>query len=234
MMTVARALYDIQTIELDIIERTKRVKAVNAQLKDDELLRQAKEGFAVAEAALDENSKLARDVEIQIEAVVEKREATETRLYSGSVANPKELQDMQMEVESLARRRAQLDDQLLQLMIARDQASQDREESSQLLKEIEAEHDEKQQDLMNEKTALTGEIERLMTKRKSALAKAPDAALKTFNSMRRAKGNRPVAALREKTCTVCGIEQDNTVLAAVDRSNDLVNCSNCGRILLKI
>lgn len=233
-MTVARALYEIQTIELDIIERTKRLKSVNAQLKDDELLRQAREEFAVAEAALNDNSKLTRDVEIQIEAVVEKREATETRLYSGNVGNPKELQDMQMEVESLTRRRARLDDQLLQLMIARDQASQDMEESKQLLEEIKGQYDEQQQDLMNEKTALSGEIERLMSRRKSALAKTPDAALQTYNNMRRAKGNRPVAVLREKTCTICGIEQDNTVLAALGRRDDLVSCSNCGRILLKI
>ncbi len=233
-MTAARALYEIQTIELDIIERTKRMKSVNAQLEDDELLRQAKEEFAVAEAALDDNSKLVRDIELQIEAVVEKRKATETRLYSGSVGNPKELQDMQMEVDSLTRRRAHLDDQLLQLMIARDQVSQDMEESKQLLEEIKGQHDEQQQDLMNEKTALSGEIERLMTKRKSALAKTPGAALQTYNNMRRAKGNRPVAVLRQKTCTICGIEQDNTVLAAINRRDNLVSCSNCGRILLKI
>ncbi|MCY4073263.1 MAG: C4-type zinc ribbon domain-containing protein [Chloroflexi bacterium] len=233
-MTVARALFEIQTIELDIIERTKRMKSVNAQLEDDELLRQAKEEFAVAEGALDDNSKLIRDMEIRIEAVVEKRQATETRLYSGSVGNPKELQDMQMEVESLTRRRAQLDDQLLQLMITRDQASQDMEESKQLLEEIKGQHDEHQRDLMNEKSALSGEIERLMTERKSALARTPGAALQTYNNMRRAKGNRPVAVLREKACAICGIEQDNTVLAAIDRRDDLVNCSNCGRILLKI
>ena len=233
-MTGARALYEIQTIELDIIQRTKRLKAVNAQLKDDELLRNAKEELAVAEVALADNSKLVRDVEIQIEAVVDKRAATETRLYSGSVGNPKELQDMQMEVESLTRRRDQLDDRLLQLMIERDQASQDMEESKQLLEEIKGEHDENQRDLNNEKTALSGEIERLMTERKSALARAPGAALQTYNNMRRAKGNRPVAVLKEKTCTICGIEQDNTLLAAINRGNELVNCSNCGRILLKI
>ncbi len=233
-MTLARALYEIQKIELDIIERAKRMKSVNAQLKDDELLRGAKEEFAAAEAALNDNSKLLRDMEIQIEAVVEKRKATETRLYSGSVGNPKELQDMQMEVESLTRRRAQLDDQLLQLMITRDQASQDREDSKQLLEEITAQHDEEQRDLMKEKTALSGEIERLKTARKSALAKTPGAALQTYNNMRRAKGNRPVAVLREKTCTICGIQQDNTVLTAINRGAGLVNCSNCGRILLKI
>ncbi|MDE2819382.1 MAG: C4-type zinc ribbon domain-containing protein [Chloroflexota bacterium] len=233
-MTLARALYEIQKIELDIIERAKRMKSVNALLEDDDLLRQAKEEFAAAEAALDDNSKLLRDMEIQIEAVVEKRKATETRLYSGSVGNPKELQDMQMEVESLTRRRAQLDDQLLQLMITRDQTSQDREESKQLLEEINAQHDEEQRDLMKEKTALSGEIERLKTARKSALAKTPGAALQTYNNMRRAKGNRPVAVLREKTCTICGIQQDNTVLSAINRGEDLVNCSNCGRILLKI
>lgn len=232
-MSLARALYEIQRIELAIIERSKRLKSVKGQLEDDELLRQAEGEFTAAEAALAENSKLLRDMEIRTEGVVEKRQATETRLYSGSVGNPKELQDMQMEVESLTRRGAQLDDQLLQLMIRRDQASQDMEACKQLLDEIKAQHGEEQRNLLKEKTALSGEIESLMTERKGALAKTPGAALRIYNNMRRAKGNRPVAALREKTCTICGIEQDNKALTAINRGDDLLYCSNCGRILLK-
>ena len=147
-MKIARALYEIQSIELDIIERTKRLKSVNAQLKNDELLRQAKKGFAIAETALNDNGRLVKDVENQIEAVVEKRKATETRLYSGSVGNPKELQDMQMEMESLTRRQTQLEDQLLQLMMARDDVSQEMDDSTQILEETKGQHDKQQQSLL--------------------------------------------------------------------------------------
>ena len=233
-MKIARALYEIQSIELDIIERTKRLKSVNAQLKNDKLLRQAKKGFAIAETALNDNGRLVKDVENQIEAVVEKRKATETRLYSGSVGNPKELQDMQMEMESLTRRQTQLEDQLLQLMMARDDVSQEMDDSTQILEETKGQHDKQQQSLLNEKTALSGEIERLMTKRKRALEKAPAEALQTYDNMRKAKTNRPVAVLRDRSCTICGIEQDGAVLAAIKQHNALVNCNNCGRILLKM
>ena len=233
-MKIARALYEIQSIELDIIERTKRLKSVNAQLKNDKLLRQAKKGFAIAETALNDNGRLVKDVENQIEAVVEKRKATETRLYSGSVGNPKELQDMQMEMESLTRRQTQLEDQLLQLMMARDDVSQEMDDSTQILEETKGQHDKQQQSLLKEKTALSGEIERLMTKRKRALEKAPAEALQTYDNMRKAKANRPVAVLRDRSCTICGIEQDGAVLAAIKQHNALVNCNNCGRILLKM
>ena len=233
-MKIARALYEIQSIELDIIERTKRLKSVNAQLKNDKLLRQAKKGFAIAETALNDNGRLVKDVENQIEAVVEKRKATETRLYSGSVGNPKELQDMQMEMESLTRRQTQLEDQLLQLMMARDDVSQEMDDSTQILEETKGQHDKQQQSLLNEKTALSGEIERLMIKRKRALEKAPAEALQTYDNMRKAKANRPVAVLRDRSCTICGIEQDGAVLAAIKTHDALVNCNNCGRILLKM
>ena len=233
-MKIARALYEIQSIELDIIERTKRLKSVNAQLKNDKLLRQAKKGFAIAETALNDNGRLVKDVENQIEAVVEKRKATETRLYSGSVGNPKELQDMQMEMESLTRRQTQLEDQLLQLMMARDDVSQEMDDSTQILEETKGQHDKQQQSLLNEKTALSGEIERLMTKRKRALEKAPAEAMQTYDNMRKATGNRPVAVLRDRSCTICGIEQDGAVLAAIKQKDTLVNCNNCGRILLKM
>jgi predicted nucleic acid-binding Zn-ribbon protein len=52
--------------------------------------------------------------------------------------------------------------------------------------------------------------------------------------MRTAKSNRPVAVLREKACTICGIEQNSIVITAINRGEGMVNCQNCGRILIRL
>lgn len=232
-MTTALPLYEIQVIELEIIDHTKRINSITAQLQDDAALRQAKDEYAAAAAALAENRKQFRAIEAQIEAAAGQSKAIETRLYSGKVSNTKELQDMQKAIESLAGRRANLDDQLLQVMIDQDQVSQDEEACQQSLQQAQAIHNKVQKDLRQEKTQLERKVESLKSERKMALAKAPEAALRIYSNMRRAKNNRVVAILQGKTCAVCGIAQDNSVLAAIRRGEGLVNCSNCGRILLQ-
>ena len=123
-MSQARGLYQLQELELAIIKHAKRMKAINAQLQDNEEVKTLQAQFDDAQAALELAVKRVREMELQIEAVASKRQTAETRLYSGDVRNPKELQDMEMEINVLARRRAELDDQLLWLMMQQEEARQ--------------------------------------------------------------------------------------------------------------
>lgn len=228
------ALYRLQQLELDIIERAKRVKAINAQLEDDEALREsvaeqeaAQEEFRAAEARV-------RDMELEIDAVVEKRQGAEARLYSGEVTNPKELQDMQMEVEALTRRKSVLDDELLRLTSERDELRGKAEDADARCSEARELHELESKDLLQEKETLKKSVSQLLARRKDSVAAIPEQIFKTYNSMRTAKSNRPVAVLREKACTICGIEQTSIVITEINRGAGLVNCQNCGRILIRL
>lgn len=233
-MSQARALYRIQEIELAVIERRKRIKEIDVQLDDNEVITQAQAELDQAQAKLDAILKQVKDLETQIETVVTKQKATETRLYSGNVKNPKELQDMQKEIESLTRRRSDLDDKLLEIMVERDEASEyaelNREELQQITDAWEAQH----ADLLAEKEQLTTESEKLMVDRKAALNDVQPEAMKEYNSLRGSKANRPMAGLENKSCTVCGIEQNGAIISAVNKDDSLVKCQNCGRILVRL
>ena len=157
-MSQAQALYQVQQIELRIIERTKQVKGINAQLEDDEELRRAREQFDLAETRLTECDKRSAELEREIEAVLEKRKGAEAQLYSGRVTNPKELQDMQMEVEALTRRKSQLDDQLLTLLESRDNAAAQFEDKNQTLEEIKGARQALHKELQRQKTSHGSEI----------------------------------------------------------------------------
>ena len=74
----------------------------------------------------------------------------------------------------------------------------------------------------------------MLARRKTSVAAIPEESIKTYNRMRTAKSNRPVAVLREKACTVCGIEQNSIVITAINRGEGMVNCQNCGRILIRL
>ncbi len=233
-MSNVAALYRLQTLELDILERAKRIKAINLQLEDDEALRAAEAENEVAQAALEAAEASVRDMELEIAAGVEKRQVAEARLYSGEVSNPKELQDMQMEVEALARRKSVLDDELVKRKTERDEfreLADAAEARSSLARE---QHESGSQELRDEKDELSDMVSQMLSRRKASVAEIPKEDFQIYNRMRAAKSNRPVAALREKACTICGIEQNYIVITALTRGDDLVNCQNCGRILIRL
>jgi len=233
-MSQARALYHVQEIELTVIEHTKRIKEINAQLEDNEIVQEAQKEFDRTKAKLDDATKTVKDVEHQIETVQTKQKATESRLYSGNVKNPKELQDMQAEIESLTRRNGDLDEKLLQLMMVRDEAQADHDQADTDLQSITADWEAEHQDLLEEKETLKSEADKLMADRKKAVQAVKPEAMKTYNSLRKSKANRPVAGIDEGACTACGIEQNNKIISAINRDDSLVYCQNCGRILVRI
>ncbi|MCY4062913.1 MAG: hypothetical protein OXG53_11145 [Chloroflexi bacterium] len=233
-MSEVAALYRLQKLELDILERAKRIKAINAQLEDDAALREAEAENEERQAALETAEARVRDMELEIAAAVDKRQGAETRLYSGEVTNPKELQDMQMEVEALTRRKSVLDDELLKLSSERDEFRGKAETAAARCEEARDEHEQERKALLDEKETLTASVNLLLARRKTSVEAIPQQAFQTYNSMRTAKSNRPVAVLKDKACTICGIEQNYIVITAINRGDDLVNCQNCGRILIRI
>ena len=233
-MSDAAALYRLQVLELDILERAKRIKAINAQMEDDAALREAEAESEEAQTALAAAEARVREMELEIASAVDKRVSAESRLYSGEVANPKELQDMQMEVEALARRKSVLDDELTKLNTERDDLRNKADDSEERCRQAREEHELQSNDLREEKQTLSDAVSQLLARRKSSVAAIPQQSFQTYNSMRTAKSNRPVAVLRDKACTICGIEQNYIVITAINRGEDLVNCQNCGRILIRL
>ncbi len=228
------ALYRIQQLELDIIQQSKRIKVINATLENDASLQDAEELFNVAKTEFDDATRRAKDMELEIAALVDKQQNAETRLYSGEVKNPKELQDMQMEIESLGRRRTTLDNLLSDIGTERQDLQNALEAREQELNELKQSREEEQQELLSEKAELTDSVNGMLAQRRKAVKEIPADLYQVYNNMRTAKSNRPLAILKDNACTICGIEQNNIVITAINRSAGLVNCQNCGRILIKM
>ncbi|MCY3978305.1 MAG: hypothetical protein OXG23_09420 [Chloroflexi bacterium] len=203
-------------------------------MDDDEALRESAAEDEAAQELYQAAEARVRDMELEIASSVEKRQNAETRLYSGEVTNPKELQDMQMEVESLTRRKSVLDDELQKLSSERDELRDKAETTAARSQEARELHDQESKELLQEKATLTESVNQMLARRKTSVAAIPEESFKTYNRMRTAKSNRPVSVLREKACTVCGIEQNSIVITAINRGEGMVNCQNCGRILIRL
>ena len=233
-MSDVLALYRIQQLELEIIDQTKRIKAIDLQLEDNAGLHEAEAAFETAKTAFEEAVKRANEMNLEIATLIDKKQNSETRLYSGEVTNPKEMQDLQMEIESLARRNEVLDDELLRIISDRDSCQATLSECESALNDIGEERKEENKNLLKEKKSLASAVKKQLSQRKAAVKELPAELFKTYNVLRTKKANRAVSVLKDDACTICGIEQNSTVITAINRSSDLVNCQSCGRILIKL
>lgn len=232
-MNQGKALYELQEIDLGLIQCDKRLEAIEAQLADNETVQAAQAIVNEAEAELKPLQTKLRDLELQVQTTRSKRETTETRLYSGSVTNPKELQDMQNEIESLKKWHSELEDRMLEVMLGVEDAESVLEDAQNTLAQVTETAATENQDLLSEKQLLKSKVSSLQKKRISAIKAVDEANLTLYDTMRPQKANQPIAKLNpDDTCSACGIRQMGTITKEIRRSAELIYCKNCKRLLV--
>jgi len=233
-MSQAEALYNLQQVDLEILQHRRRLDEIAEVLGDNAAIKAAQAEVDAAEKALTPLRARLRDLELEMQTNRDKAKGAEDRLYSGVVKNPKELQDLQNEIASIKKRIDALETNSLEVMMSIEEAEDtlaDRENTlAALTEELASEH----ADLINEQKSINQQVESLKQGRQQALAHADEDSLKLYKSMRKRKANKPIARLEGKSCGVCGIEQNNTVVQEVRKREGFVECENCGRILAAI
>ncbi|RMG82386.1 MAG: hypothetical protein D6712_14710 [Chloroflexi bacterium] len=230
-MTQAQALLRLQDIELAIRQKRKRLQEIESILNDNAAVIAAKQNVEKVEAELKPLRTRLRDLELEVKANETKQKSTEDKLYSGTVKNPKELTDLQREIEALKNWRTELENRMLELMMEIEDVEASLDAAQATLQQMQETEASKHQALIDEKQALEQAIAESMEQYRAAQASIDEDALKIYKEMRPQKGYRPVAALDGQNCGVCGVAQTTATLQAVRHGNQLVYCSNCGRIL---
>ena len=146
-MTLAKRLYDLQQIDLDIQREQEALDDISRQLGESEALLKAKAELLAAEEHVAEMEKQQRDVEWEIEDLRNNIAQVNDKLYGGEIKNPKELVNLEKEVEIFKAKLRQKEDNLLDLM-AEIEATQDKIKSdSERLKKLEGEWQREQRAL---------------------------------------------------------------------------------------
>jgi uncharacterized protein len=234
-MNQGKALYELQQIDLTLIQHNKRLQAIAAQLADNAAVQTAQAAVDSAEATLKPLRTKLRDIELQVQSTRTKRETTEKRLYSGSVTNPKELNDMQNEIASLKKWLEELEDRTLEAMVEVEDAETVLAESQAVLEKIMNNVAAENKDLLYEKQRLESEVNKSQQKRIDAVNNVDEANLKLYEALRPQKANQPIAYLHpDDTCSMCGIRQMGIVTKEIRRGEEIIYCRNCKRILVAL
>jgi uncharacterized protein len=229
-------------LELQAEDTTiKRLEERRASLPEAARLAEVNDQLAELQADLEiaqkQSSEIAREqdrMEGEIQILDEKIGREEQRLFSGAVANPKELSSLQAEVEMLKRQKAGLEDGLLEVMVQKDEATSTLErltgESDTASKESE--------ELGATVAGLTSDIDaELETHRAARDEKAqtiPDDLLQLYEKIRETKHGVGAAALKAGTCEGCHTSLPSREVERIKKEGGLQRCENCRRILVVV
>lgn len=234
-MAQGKALYELQEIDLKLIQSQKRLREIEAKLADNAAVKAAQLAVTKAENTLNPLQVNLRDLELQLQTTRNKRQTTEDRLYSGSVSNPKELQDMQQEIVSLNKRDNDLEDKMLELMMSIEEASDTLDSATINLNQVIEANTAENADLVHERQQLQQAVTILRDVRTEKVDTINDSAIATYEAMRPRTGNRPMSQLTsDNSCSICGVQQNMMATKEIKRGDTLTKCNNCNRILVSL
>ncbi len=201
-----------------------------AEVKD--LLDELESDLDIATKQADEIAREQARIEGEISLVEAKTGKEEKRLFSGAVANPRELGALQAEVEMLKRKRSTAEDSLLEVMVQRDDAV---ETMQRLASEREGAASQAEQ-LSATVDALISDIDAQLGSHQEARqgisAELPEDLVRLYEQVRDAKGGVGAAALVGGACQGCHTQLAAKEVERLRAAGGVQRCDNCRRILV--
>lgn len=213
----------LQKASLPEAARLEEVNALVAELESD---------LEIATKQLDEIAREQARIEGEIRLVEDKMAKEEKRLFSGAVANPRELSALQAEVEMLKRKRASGEDSVIDVMVQREGAEETRDRLISERKEAASEAGH----LSAAVAALMSDVdEQLLVHAGARAAVARDLSnelVHLYEQVRDAKGGVGAAALVGGTCQGCHTQLPAMEVERLRAAAGVQRCDNCRRILV--
>lgn len=216
-----------------------RLQARRARLPEAARLAELQEQLAELDADLaiaakqaDElGRKLAR-LEDEIAALGVRMARDEERLFSGKVANPKELSNLQADVEMLKRKRAEQEDALLEVMVDRDTVNENIAKLNAERAQVAGQADELKAKVDELVGDIDAELQARRAERQALAAGLPEELLSLYESLRASKHGVGAAVLEGDTCSGCHTKLPAKEVQRLRAEKGLQRCDNCRRILV--
>jgi len=228
---IARDLYDLQRLDA----RLRQLERALAALDDGAQLRALAERTAAEEAAVSAELRARhtrmRDLELELQGVMDKTRRIEQDLYSGRIGNPKELSAMQAEVALLGRQRQRLEDEMLAVM---EEIERLTEREGVLTAQRQARQRELEDYLLQYQghtRTITAEIDTVRRARQAKAAEIDPEVLHRYERLRQRKDGVAVAAVTNGICEGCHVAIPQGRVAQILEGERLYTCEECGRIL---
>jgi predicted nucleic acid-binding Zn-ribbon protein len=228
-------LLELQELDLSIDRLRARLEALDV---GDEV-RQARSRLAQAEArlgelrlALDAVSGEQRRLEGDVDSLERRIGAERTRLYDGTVANPKELQSIEAEVEGLVARKGRMEDLVLEQMERREGLDARIGPLEAEAAEARGRLEEVEEGSARELVEVEKGLGELTARREQLVLEVDPDLLQLYEDLRRQKKGVAAVALEGGVCQGCHQKLSPMYLDGLKRDEGIRRCEYCRRILV--
>jgi predicted nucleic acid-binding Zn-ribbon protein len=228
-MSIAQQLYRLQELDLALAANEQNQANIKRQLGESQEMAQVRAKLTTEQRRLDELERQQHAVEWEAEDLTTKLTATEEKLFSGKIRNPKELTNLQREADELKTRRNELEDRALEKMDQAEATTGSINSLTEELDRLEADWRAQQEKLSVELDELKAAHAELTRERQQMVVEIASGTVSVYEEIRSRKGTA-VAKVEQGTCRGCQITLTTTELQQA-RGGGLVRCGSCGRIL---
>ncbi len=228
-MSLPADLHKLQQLDIELEKRRQTIDEVTRQLSENEALVAAESQLASRKQQLKETGKRQKDVEWELEDLEEKINSVDSKLYGGTVGNPKELVNLKQEVDSFKKKSRAKEDELLELMGRTEELQAKVEAGSREFQELEQKWQQQRQVLTASKTEAETELAGFTGSRQGLAQRISAEALSLYEHIKSSKG-QAIAKVEQGRCQGCYITLPTGQWHRA-RAGELVQCSSCSRIL---
>ena len=229
-MNLGKRLYDLQQLDLRLEKTAEALSRVEHQLNHNEALEKAKsdlEAIHKEQAALQEKQRAA---EYAVEDLQAKLKPIQQKLLSGLVTDPKELGAMQQQANQIKSHVREQEDKVLDIMGQAEGLQKAAAAKAAEVDAIEREWAAKRSQLKAEQGELMAALDSDRTMRSEVLGQIDPTHLQLYEKLRHKKQGSAVAKIEQGRCQGCKIAIPVSELSQA-RAGELVQCSNCSRLL---
>lgn len=226
------ALYALQKLDSGMDALKRKFAVLDKGAVEKAAYDAANAAFKELDHALHGHSGMLKDTELEQKAVEEKRAEVETKLYSGSVRNPKELTAMQEEVEMLVRQRTRLEEKTVLLIDEVEAAKQHQAVAKKALSAARAALKAKVAMAQTAADEMSATAQKLTAYRNKAVKEIPEPLMERYKTLRAANQGIGIAAVVDgNTCGGCRMGLPSQIITRMRLGRDIETCPNCGRML---
>jgi len=228
-MSLAEQLYKLQQVDLELQKKQQELNEVENRLSDNKALVAAESKLASQKEQLEDARKKQKSAEWELEDLQEKVRRIDSKLYSGTTKDPKELVNLEKEVKGLKSQIRLKEDVLLGLMSQVEEIEAEVKTTAEEIKRLKREWEQRQETLGQRKSEVETVLAELRGERNGLGQQIESEALNTYERIKLIRGQAVVKVERGK-CQGCHITVPTSQWQKA-KAGDLIQCTSCSRIL---
>ncbi len=223
-------LWELQKIDLDLqgIQEEKD-RYPNEMKKLEEKQKLEKERIQKEKEKVESLDKTRRQKEGQLNSEQEKIKRTEGKMFE--IKTNKEYQALLIEIDAMKEASSRMEEEILQVMDEIEEVKKDlskrEKEAKGTLEKIEGERKKLQEKMTHDENAWSKQ-----TERRDVLSKQIEPKLlKLYHMLKEKRQGLGMVGVKRETCQGCFVHVPPQMFIEVQKTNTLIRCPNCNRIL---